>query len=69
MAKKKRIELHTDAELAQAIKAAEAAFPKFWIVVYGIHAFFEQRRRKVEKIKDLRMERLRILLDEEWGSD
>lgn len=41
-----RIEEHTDEELERAIKRAARVVPFFWILVHGIDAFMERRRRR-----------------------
>lgn len=67
----KKISQHTSNELNEAIAKAEAAFPLFYVLLHGIDAYMERRRRRIEAAKDARDEALRREMDEElsdpWG--
>jgi len=51
MAKKQRIEEHTDKQLDKAIEDAQEAVgsKEFWAVMHGIDAYMEKRRRNYGK--------------------
>lgn len=71
---KVRIERQTDEQLEAGIKQAVDICPDFWVICYGIHAFFEQRRRKAKRRVEQRMQRadidpLDFDWDRVWGSD
>lgn len=67
---KVRIERQTDAQLADAIKQAQRVEPNFWAICYGIHAFFEQRRRKQKaRRREVELDVLDFDNDRMWGQD
>lgn len=71
----KRIERHTDEELDAAIEAARRRFgDEFWLLLHGIDAYMERRKRRDVRREDRResmMDRLKhdIMIDDIWGTD
>lgn len=55
----KRIEKHTDAELNAAIELAARKFgPDFYLMLHGIDAYMERRKRRTAKREAARTRRL-----------
>lgn len=42
----KKIEEHTNGELTVAIERAVTVFPLFWIIMHGVDAYLERRKRR-----------------------
>lgn len=53
--KMKRIKKHSMSELNAAVADAEATFPQFYQMLYGIDAYMERRRRREKVAAVMRM--------------
>lgn len=67
-AHRKLISEYSPAELDAAISEAEKV-PAFWIIMKGVDAYLERRRRRTRRARELSHERLRRVLDDEMGRE
>lgn len=47
-----RIEKHTDAQLDEAIETAQRKIPDFYVLLHGIDAYMERRKRRTRRRED-----------------
>jgi hypothetical protein len=64
----KRIERHTNEELDAAIEAARLKFGEdFWVLLHGVDAYMERRKRRTKNKVSRLVDSLRDP-DDMWGS-
>jgi hypothetical protein len=74
MGRNKTITKHTDAELNLWVRRAADRFGSdFWLMLHGVDAYMERRRRRIRAVRERRADDLRFELfrdlenDRMWG--
>lgn len=58
---------HTDEQLETAIEAATKKCPEFFVLLHGIDAYMERRRRRMRAAKERRKTQLVFDNENLWG--